>query len=209
MDFEEFKNELMELLTQELDNRGIENLSLRFDSINSPDGQNERLVVSVGDSKMSMAFRLREIYRDVENGEDIDHAVDRMCSTIKESISVIETKEQDVKAFVTDYEKVKDNTYLRLVPGDSPILGDTPHKKVEDMALVVSIALVDFSDEHGKSVVVVSKPLMEMYGIDEQQLFADAERNSLQYEPVVFTPLGQMIKDLADYPEVIFLICLV
>ena len=196
MDFEEFKNELMELLTQELDNRGIENLSLRFDSINSPDGQNERLVVAVGDSKMSMAFRLREIYRDFENGEDMDHAVDRMCSTIKESISVIETREQDVKAFITDYEKVKDNTYLRLVPGDSPILADTPHKKIEDMALVVSIALVDFSDEHGKSVVVVSKPLMEMYGIDEQQLFADAERNSLQYEPVVFTPLGQMIKDL-------------
>ena len=196
MDFEEFKNELMELLTQELDNRGIENLSLRFDTINSPDGQNERLVVSVGDSKMSMAFRLREIYRDIENGEDMDHAVNRMCNTIKESISVIETKEQAVKAFVTDYEKVKDNTYLRLVPGDSPILDDTPHKKVEDMALVVSIALVDFSDENGKSVVVVSKPLMEMYGIDEQQLFADAERNSLQYEPVVFTPLGDMIKNL-------------
>ena len=196
MDFEEFKNELMELLTQELDNRGIENLSLRFDTINSPDGQNERLVVAVGDSKMTMAFRLREIYRDIENGEEMDHAVNRMCNTIKESIEVIETKEQAVKDFVTDYEKVKDNTYLRLVPGDSPILGDTPHKKIEDMALVVSIALVDFSDEHGKSVVVVSKPLMEMYGIDEQQLFADAEKNSLQYEPVVFTPLGQMIKDL-------------
>ena len=196
MDFEAFKNELMELITQELDNRGIENLSLRFDSINSPDGQNERLVVSVGDSKMSMAFRLREIFRDVENGEDMEHAVNRMVNTIKESISVIETKEQDVKAFVTDYEKVKDNTYLRLVPGDSPILGETPHKKIEDMALVVSIALVDFSDEHGKSVVVVSKPLMEMYGIDEQQLFADAERNSLSYEPVVFTPLGEMIKNL-------------
>ena len=87
---------------------------------------------------------------------------------------------------------------MRLVPGDSPILGDTPHKKVEDMALVVSIALVDFSDEHGKSVVVVSKPLMEMYGIDEQQLFADAERNSLQYEPVVFTPLFDMIKHLVN-----------
>ena len=196
MDFEEFKEELMWLLNHELDNRGIDNVSLRFDSINSPDGQNERLVVSVGDSKMSMAFRLREIYRDIENGEEMDHAVNRICNTIKESIEVIETKEQDVKDFVTNYEKVKDNTYLRLVPGDSPILGETPHKKIEDMALVVSIALVDFSDEHGKSVVVVSKPLMEMYGIDEQQLFADAERNSLSYEPVVFTPLGEMIKNL-------------
>ena len=33
MDFEEFKNDLMELVTQELDNRGIENISLRFDTI--------------------------------------------------------------------------------------------------------------------------------------------------------------------------------
>ena len=196
MDFEEFKNELMELVTQELDNRGIENISLKFSDINSPDGMNERMIVSVGDSKMSMAFRLKEIFRDIENGEDMDHAVNRICNTIKESISVIETQEEGVKAFITDYEQVKDNTYLRLVPGDSPILSDAPHKKIEDMALVVSINLVDFSDEHGRSVVVVTKPLMEMYGIDENQLFADAERNALAKEPVVLTPLGDMIKNL-------------
>ena len=196
MDFEEFKNELMELVTQELDNRGIENISLKFSDINSPDGMNERLIVSVGDSKMSMAFRLKEIFRDIENGEEMDCAVNRICNTIKESISVIETQEEGVKAFITDYEQVKDNTYLRLVPGDSPILNDAPHKKIEDMALVVSINLVDFSDEHGRSVVVVTKPLMEMYGIDEKQLFEEAERNSLKSEPLVLTPLGEMIKNL-------------
>ena len=168
MDYEAFKNNLMELVIQELDNRGIEDISLKFNTINSPDGMTDRLMVSVGDAKMSMSFRLKEIFTDYENGLDLERCVDRICNTIKANITVIETKEGDVKAFITDYEKVKDNTYLRLVPGDSPILGDTPHKKVEDMALVVSIALVDFSDEHGKSVVVVSKPLMEMYGIDEQ-----------------------------------------
>jgi len=196
MDFEEFKDELMWRLNHELDNRGIENISLKFSDINSPDGMNERLIVSVGDSKMSMAFRLKEIFRDIENGEEMDCAVNRICNTIKESISVIETQEEGVKAFITDYEQVKDNTYLRLVPGDSPILNDAPHKKIEDMALVVSINLVDFSDEHGRSVVVVTKPLMEMYGIDEKQLFEEAERNSLKSEPLVLTPLGEMIKNL-------------
>lgn len=198
MDFEEFKNELMELVTQELDNRSIDNVSLRFDTINSPDGMTDRLIVSVGDSKMSMAFRLKEIFTDFENGVDMDRSVNRICNTIKENISVIETKEGDVKAFITDYDQVKDNTYLRLVPGNSPVLKEAPHRKIQDMALVVSIALVNFSDENSKSVVVVTKPLMEMYGIDEQQLFADAERNSLQYEPVVFTPLFDMIKHLVN-----------
>ena len=103
-----------------------------------------------------------------------------------------------LKPFVTDYEKVKDQTYLRMIPGNSPILKDTPHKMIEDMALVVNIHIDGLSDANGRSCVVVSKPLMEMYGIDEAQLFADAEKNSLANEPIVFTPLGDMIKNLIE-----------
>ena len=201
MDFEEFKNELMDLITEEINDRGLEDISLKFTTVDSPDGVTDRLMVSVGDSKMSMAFRLNDIFKDVQNGESMDDAVYKMVNTIEANVSVIKTKEQDVKSFVTDYEKVKDNTYLRLIPGDSPILKDTPHKMIEDMALVVNIHLESFSDANGRSVVVVSKPLMEMYGIDEAQLFADAEKNSLANEPMVFTPLGDMIKHLIEAEE--------
>ena len=198
MDFEEFKNELMDLITEEINDRGLEDISLKFTTVDSPDGVTDRLMVSVGDSKMSMAFRLNDIFKDVQNGESMDDAVYKMVNTIEANVSVIKTKEQDVKSCVTDYEKVKDNTYLRLIPGDSPILKDTPHRMVEDMALVVNIHLETFSDENGRSCVVVSKPLMDMYGIDEKQLFADAEKNSLENEPMVFTPLGDMIKSLIE-----------
>lgn len=196
MDFEEFKNTVMDLVSKEIDDRGLENLSLKLTTIDSPDGQTERLMVSVGEAKMSMAFRLQEIYQSVENGEDIDHAVFKMVNTIEDSISVIKNKEDEVKSLISDYDVVKDQTYLRMIPGNSPILKDTPHKMIEDMALVVNIHLESFSDANGRSVVVVSKPLMEMYGIDEAQLFADAEKNSLSNEPMIFTPLGDMIKNL-------------
>lgn len=196
MDFDEFKSTLMDLVSKEVEDRGLEDISLKLTTVDSPDGMTERLMVSVGESKMSMAFRLKEIYRDVENGEDIDHAIFKIVNTIEDNISVVKTKEADVKSFVTDYDKVKDHTYLRMIPGDSPVLKDTPHRKIEDMALVVNIHLDSFSDENGRSVVVVSKPLMDMYGIDEVQLFADAEKNSLANEPMVFTPLGDMIKNL-------------
>ena len=202
MDFEDFKNELMDLVSEEINDRGLEDISLKYTTIDSPDGVTERLMVSVGDSKMSMAFRAKDIFNDVQNGESIDDAVRKIVNTIEENVSVIKTKEADVKSFVTDYEKVKDHTYLRLIPGDSPILKDTPHRKFEDMEVVVNIHLDSFSDANGKSVVVVSKPLMEMYGIDEEQLFEDAERNSLANEPMVFTPLGDMIKHLIENDEV-------
>ena len=201
MDFEEFKNELMDLITEEVNDRGLEGISMKFDSINSPDGMTDRLIVSVDDSKMSMAFRLKEIFKDVSEGESMDTAVCKMVNTIEANISVIKTKESDVKSFITDYEQVKEHTYLRLIPGTSPILGETPHKMIEDMAVVVNIQLVNFSDENGRSCVVVSKPLMDIYGIDEAQLFADAEKNSLANEPIVFTPLGDMIKHLIETEE--------
>ena len=202
MDFEEFKKTLMDLVTKEVQDRELEGISMRFDTINAPDGMTDRLIVSVDDSKMSMAFRLQEIFRDVNGGESIDHAVFKMVNTIEDNIEIVKTKESEVKSIVSDYEKVKDHTFLRLVPGNSPILGETPHKMIEDMALVVNIHLVNFSDENGRSCVVVTRPLMEMYGIDEAQLFADAEKNSLAEEPIAFTPLADMIKSLIESEEV-------
>ena len=196
MDYESFKTNLMDLVTKEIKDRELESISLKFDTIDSPDGMSDRLMVSVGESKMSMAFRLKEIYRDVENGESMDKATCKIVNTIEDNISVVKTKEADVKSFITDYNKVKDHTFLRLVPGNSPVLKTTPHKKIEDMALVVNAHLDDFSDDNGKSVVVITKPLMETYGIDEAQLFADAEKNSLANEPLVLKPLVDMIQHL-------------
>ncbi len=201
MDFEEFKSNLMDLVTKEVEDRELDGISLKFNSINSPDGMTDRLMVSVGDSKMSMAFRLKEIFRDVNNGESMDHAVYKIVNTIEANIEVVKTKEGDVKNFISDYEQVKDNTYLRLIPGDSPVLAETPHRMIQDMALVVNVHLDNFSDENGRSCVVVTRPLMELYGVDEAQLFADAEKNSLENEPIVFTPLRDMIKSLIESEE--------
>ncbi len=202
MDFDEFKSTLMDLVTKEIEDRELEGISMKFDTIISPDGMTDRLIVSVGESKMSMAFRLKEIFRDVNEGESMDCAAIKMVNTIEANIDVVKTKEHEVKDFVSDYEKVKDHTYLRLIPGNSPVLTETPHRMIEDMALVVNIHLENFSDENGRSCVVVTKPLMDMYGIDEAQLFADAEKNSLAEEPIVFTPLADMIRSLIESNEV-------
>ena len=198
---EAFKTELMDLLTKEIADRGLEAISMKFDTLKSPDGLNDRLIVSVGKSKMSMAFRLQEVFDAVNDGESMDCAVNKMVNTITDNIEVIRTKESDVKSFISDYERVKDHTYLRLVPGNSPILDETPHRTIEDMALVVNVNLDNFSDENGRSCVVVSKPLMDMYGINEDELFADAENNSLSDEPLVLKPLEDVIRSMIDRHE--------
>ena len=201
MNYEEFKTELINLVNQEIDDRGLEEISMRFDTIKSPDGFNDRLIVSVGKSNMSMAFRLQEIFDSVSNGESMDRAVIRLVNSIAENISVIKTKEDDVKTFISDYEQVKEHTFLRMVPGDSPILDEAPHRMIADMGLVVNIDLENFSDENGRSCVVVTKPLMDMYDIDEEQLFADAEKNSIEKEPLTLKPLEDVIRSMIDRHE--------
>ncbi len=202
MTYNSFKSNLIKLVNEEVENRRLEDITIKNTTIDSPDGiNNDRLMVSVGESKMSMAFRLNAIYRDVENGESMENAATKIVNTIEENITVVKTKEDSVKSFVTDYNKVKDHTFLRLIPGNSPILKDTPHKMIVDMALVVNAHLDDFSDENGKSVVVISKPLMEMYGIDEAQLFADAMKNSLANEPLKLMPLHDLLRSFFEDAE--------
>ena len=82
MDYESFKTDLMDLVSKEVKDRELKDISLKYDTIDSPDGMTDRLMVSVGESKMSMAFRLKEIFRDVENGEPMDKATCKIVNTI-------------------------------------------------------------------------------------------------------------------------------
>ena len=198
MDYEEFKVNLMDYVTEEIDNRGLEDISLKFQEIDSPDGVTDRLMVSIGDSKMSMEFRLQQIFDTVQKGELIEDAAYNVVDTIEENITVCKTKQHEIKDWITDYDNVKDHTYLRMIPGDSPILAHTPHKKFEDMALVVNFHVDSLTDSNGRSCVVVSDELMSLYGVDEKQLFSTAEINSVVNEPLNLVPLVDMIKSITD-----------
>ena len=200
--FERFQKELMDRVSKELGARGIEDVSLKLGTINSPDGMTDRLMVTVGESKMSMAFRLKEVYSDFEHGDDMNTIVNRVCNTIKDNIPVTNSKGNTVKDFVTDYNKVKDYLYLRLIPGNSPALKDSPHKIIGDMAEVVSVQIPAMSDANGKSVVLVSNPLMDLYGVDQKQLFSDAEKACTKKDPLKLVPLGDMIRHLIELEEI-------
>lgn len=203
-DFKNFQNELLERVRKELDERKVEGLSLKLETIDSPDGVTDRLIVSVSGLRTSMAIRLEEPYQNIKDGESIDSIVTRMANTIEENLIHLKSMNHDVGNFLSNYEKVKDYTYLRMLPGDSPVLKNTPHKMIMDMACVVSIHLDRFSDGNGRSVAIIDQKLMETYGIDEAELFADARNNTLEHEPLKLEPLGDILSSINpfdEYPE--------
>ena len=193
MNYEEFKQELMAAVENELQEQNVEGITLKNEEIVSADGMTDRLIVGMEGSNISMAFRLQEIYDQYDG--DIPNQATGLVETIKENLQVKE-KEADVKSFITDFEQAKKHFVLRLIPGDSPALAETPHEKIEDMALVVNLHLEGFSDENGRACVIVNESLMRLYGVSKDELFAIARSNSLDQEPMKFEPMQSMIANM-------------
>ena len=193
MGYDEFKTAIMEAVEDKIKEQDIEGVSIRNDEIMAADGMTDRLIVSMEGSNISMAFRFQEIY-DGYNG-DIDAQAESLVDNIKLNLQVKE-KEDGVKDFITNYEKAKDHMLLRLIPGDSPALAETPHEMIEDMALVVSLQLESFSDENGRACCMVTDSLMNMYGVSKEELFEVARANSLEQEPVKISPMGSVIANM-------------
>ncbi len=193
MNYDEFKHTLMTAVENELQEQNVEGITLKNEEIMSADGMTDRLIVSMEGSNISMAFRLQEIYEQYD--ADIPAQAASLVETIKENLQVKE-KEADVKSFITDFEQAKKHFVLRLIPGDSPALTETPHEKIEDMALVVNLHLEGFSDENGRACVIVNDSLMRLYGVSKDELFAIARNNSLDQEPMKFEPMQSLIANM-------------
>ena len=204
--YEKFKEDLVKAIEEKLSEQQLEGVKCKLDTFDAPDGMKDRLTVSVEGTKMAMSFRLKEMYHDyLPSGMTFEKAVNKTISTIKANIDVCKNNEKSVMDFVSDYDQVKENLYLRLVPCTSPALADAPHKDIGDMALVANIKLDNFMPgRDGVSCVMVRNDLLRIYGISEEQLFTDARENAVEKAPIeVMTLLEMYAKTMGISPEVV------
>ena len=120
--------------------------------------------------------------------------------TIQENMNVRE-KEADVKSFIMDFDKAKDHLHLRLIPGDSPALSDTPHVMIEDMALVANLDIVGFAED-GRTCAIICDALLAHYGISKDELFEIARDNSVAMEPLRFESLEHKVASLLQEEDI-------
>ena len=190
--YEDFKKDFLKNIKGELELRGIEDVTCKYETINAPDGMNDRLNVSVGDSRTAMSFRVQAYYNDVNNGVDLLAAASTLVDIVEEMMDQVRAKpEQSLNEFVFDYDQVKENLYLRLVPGTSPAVANSPHKLIADMALVanIDISADAFPLTGSGGSILITNDLLREYGISEEQLFTDARDNSVEKNPIVLKPL--------------------
>ena len=191
MNYTDFKTQLLNGVIDALEEQtasSIADFELRYHTMSIPTGTSERLIVSKPGTNLSMALRIEEMYESLENGsESIDELIHNAVQIILDNYTTLDDadKTDKIKKIVTDYSEAKKISRLRLCPGGSPNLADIPHRDIADMALVVSLRLPQIQNNPGGgiSTTVVTKELLNIYGITEDELFEDAAINSQRDDP--------------------------
>ena len=109
---------------------------------------------------------LEPYYERYENGEDFDNLIKMMLEFEENSRLNFEF---DVSNF-TDYEKVKDNIYYRIVNYEANLemLESVPHTKFLDLAKVYYVVVRD--ENYGEGSILINNEHMRIWGVTENEI---------------------------------------
>lgn len=182
--FTTWKNELAEMLTKQLSSEGF---TFEFKEVGSPTNTYEGLLVRRKGEKVGLSLRAKNIYLDNPSPE----------KAFQKVLEIIRTYLQNAPDFsyLSDYQNVKDKLILQLIPLSACEKDDSiPHKVIKNMALVFRIETE--CNAEGHSSALISKPLLEQYGVTEDDLFEDALKYAPKNEPAIIKPITEVMKDL-------------
>ena len=192
MDYENFKEDLLEGLKEGLYERGIEDPSIRTQRIEKLNGGYEAVQVTPADSHIGVTLNMDAYFKAYENGTDMSDIIAKVVDT---AVSGIEnTPDVDI-ASLTDYEQMRGKLTMDVVSAETnaKMLANVPHQDMEDMAVVYRFMLD--SGSYGNATILVTNALIENMGVTPEQLHQDALENAPQLRPIEFTGMSQIVID--------------
>lgn len=147
----------------------------------------------VKEEKATPTIYLREFYEDYREGRDIDDICEEIIDTYKRGLSRFQN-EIDVDDF-TNYEKVKDQVFLKLVNQEmnQKLLRDVPWREYLDLAIVYYVAV---STDECSATVLIHTEHLEHWGITEKELYDTAWKNTLEKKKPEILRMKDVIKDM-------------
>lgn len=103
---------------------------------------------------------------------------------------------------LSDFHSIKDRIMLRVVgcEKNQELLEQVPHKVMGDLAATYRIFLT--KEEDMEMSCLITNNIMQLYGIDLEQLHNIAVYNSMRAMPVRVSGMGEMVKELEEeFPE--------
>lgn len=194
MDFEEFREKLMEDLAQDLyENTGAE-YSIEATSINKLQNAGyEGIVIRPEDSAVGINLDAESLYKSYNDGKPYEEVFDEAYRMIADGFE--NQPEFNVEDF-SNYDVMKEKLAIQVVSTErnTEMLEKIPHKEVEDMSLVCRFIVGD--SKFGQGSILVNNDMLENYGITKEQLFEDAAKTvGINSQTAKINSLAQLSSD--------------
>lgn len=184
MDYNEFKNKLLQHIKSKLENAEIRNYT-KNNSI-----EREGIYIHEEGKNFSPLIHLDDLYELYNLTGYMDGVAEVVLEIVRTTSSNI-----DVQATLGSWEKVQSRLTVRLINSawNQEFLQGIPHRNLMDLSLVVYMDFVKNAD--GVVGMAVSSGLVQMWGINEETLFQTA-LNNLQKEKFIIRDMEEVIQEL-------------
>ncbi len=191
MDYENFKESLIDGIKENFYEKGIEDMSFREQgSVNKLNGGYDGVVITPDGSNIGVTLNISALYEAYEDGAPMNEIVDKATQM---AIKGIENQPAVDVAALTDYSQMKDKLVMEVVSAEAnaDMLQNIPHQNLEDMAVVYRF-LLD-SNKEGSATILVTNNLIETMGVTPEQLHADAVENAPKLRPAEITGMSEVM----------------
>ena len=194
MDFEEFREKLMEDLRTDLYERTGVLHSVEANSVSKLQNAGyEGIVVRAEDSNVGVNIDAQSLFSEFENGKAYEEVLDGTLRMINDGLE--HQPQFNIDDF-SDYDVMKEKLAIQVVSTERNVemLEKIPHKEVEDMSLVCRFIVGD--TDFGMGSILVNNDMLQNYGITTEQLFADAAKYAPELRPSEIMSIADVLAQM-------------
>ncbi len=193
-DFTDFKNEVVRNIMDFLP-KGYEDSEIKLnDVVKNNDRKFCGLTIKRKDVNMAPTIYLDDFYKDYEDGKSMDKVLEEIAD-MRERFDV---KEDYDVSYMSDFDSCRDKILPRLVSGEmnTELLGERPHRFVDDLAVIYAIEIND------EMSIPVSNRILDMWKITEEELNRQAISNIHEKNLSTFMSIGDFLKKIMNADDV-------
>ena len=172
MNFEEFKQQLMDDLKQMLSARTGSEVSVEANQVQKLQQESyDGIIVKKDNLSIGVNLDITRYYSDLEHGRSYQDVLHSAINAVEKGFD--EAPRLDISQLM-NYEVMKHHLITQLIPvaGNEDMLAVMPYKQIEDLALVYRFKVG--SDEFGQATILVKNDLLRRLDITAEQIFEDA-----------------------------------
>ena len=194
MEFEEFRERLMEDLRDNLQHKTGNEFTVEANHVKKlQNADYDGIVIRPEGEAVGVNLDAQELFKALENGKSYDevleHATDIVAHGFENQPSF------DISEF-SNYDVMKEKLAIQVVSTErnAEMLEKIPHKEVEDMSMVCRFVVGNNENEMG--TILVTNDMLNNYGITGEQLFTDAAKYAPELRPSEIKGMADVLAEM-------------